>query len=129
MKFAEALRLADETGLPDLRGSYINPDISEWSNEKPPCCAIGGAAIVSRTFVFELDEGGVLTDDSRMSATDAQNCEDWSSILGGWVKCPVEHEDLHQDRIKRTIKNTIIHLYDSHLWSRSKIADWLDRKL
>ena len=53
MKFSDALRLADQLELPDLRGSFIQVKVSKWGGDKPPCCAIGGANIASGLVVID----------------------------------------------------------------------------
>lgn len=40
MLLSDALRKADEMGLPDLRRQFIEFDPAKWGGEKPPCCAI-----------------------------------------------------------------------------------------
>lgn len=120
MKFADALREADARGLPDLRNRYIAHDIRKWVGEKPPCCAIGGAAVVSGSFEFETEpESDYLSRHSYMSAQTADRCEDWKAIQKVVAGCPACPE-------KDTTYYTITHLYDDHEWSRTQIADWLD---
>lgn len=120
MKFSDALREADARGLPDLRNRYIAHDTRKWVGEKPPCCAIGGAAVVSGSFEFEMNqESGFLSGHSYHSAETADHCEDWEDIVQGTSWCPVCH-------IKGATDDIVVHLYDTHLWSRTQIADWLD---
>lgn len=120
MKFSEALREADARGLPDRCAAFIARDTREWMGEKPPCCAIGGAAVVSGSFQFEVDpESGYLMEHSRLSAQTADRCDDWKDIVHGTSWCPM-------CRYKDPTYNMVMHLYDAHLWSRTQIADWLD---
>ncbi|MDE2104175.1 MAG: hypothetical protein KGL39_43460, partial [Patescibacteria group bacterium] len=92
MKVSEAMRLADEMGLPNLRRDFIAQCLLMWEGEKPPCCAIGGAAVASRDFRFEeaSDEQGFLSDESYRSAQYALSCSDWDAIANNLcnVFCP-----------------------------------------
>ena len=120
MKVSEAMRLADELGLPDLRNGFIQVYTPGWKGEKPACCAIGGAAVASRSFQFEARDDGMLTYVAQMSATSANRCEDWKSLRRWRRQCPV------CKRGQSTAYGVVMHLYDRHWWSRTQIADWLD---
>ena len=115
MKTSDALRRADELGLPNLKKKYILENSHEWGGEKPPCCAIGGAAVVTRG--VELKEDGWIKDKSIYSTPET---DDWERIA---------HRDTSNCLVFTkygSISTSIICLYDNHLWSRTRIADWLD---
>lgn len=131
MKLTDAMRLADKLEIPDLRKGYIEMRVVAWGGEKPPSCAIGGAAIAaglwSPEFTVAPDGEQWLTSLSQYSAAfpdafglgEIQNaidfccpaCENRESALRGW----------------QYLRQVIIHLYDDHLWARTQIADWLDQ--
>jgi hypothetical protein len=115
------MRLADQMGLPDRRASFIEGDLSKWEGEKPPCCAIGGASVASRSFQFESTVDQILSDESLNSARFINACHDWHEFVAYRVyACPV------CPIIKDSAYRACIHLYDAHLWSRTQIGDWLD---
>lgn len=117
MKFTEALRLADEMGLPDLRCNFIEADTSKWVGEKPPCCAIGGANVASRAFVYETEDGR-LTHSSYASACGDDN--EWLNRTAIVMDCGCKTQ------VSALARRAITHLYDYHEWSRTQIADYLD---
>ena len=115
MKTSDAMRRADELGLPDLQGGFIQEYSGDWNGEKPPCCAIGGAAVV--THGVELDEEGWLKNRSIYATPETS---DWERIAHrDESSCPVCTK-------YGSISASIVCLYDIHLWSRTQIADWLD---
>ena len=128
MNFQEALRRADEMGLPDLRMMFIQPYIRRWEGEAPPCCAIGGAAVASGDFKFELDSVGQrLTRDSEASARRAPTCSNWEDIaskLDYQIACPAT--PCPDGLPASSLYSLVQHLYDDHGWSRTQIADYLD---
>lgn len=109
LTFSEAMREADRMGLPDRRGFFIELDVSAWGGEKPPCCAIGGANVVAK---------GVEVIDARVFGR--MMYEVSPKALLKKILCPACVECVGA-------ANWVVpHLYDSHLWSRTHIADWLD---
>ena len=130
MKFTQALRLADELELPDLRGQFVQLYLKDWGGEKPPCCAIGGAAVASGQVAIGFEDSPfgdtvllALTDEAIHSA-ESPTFDDavFSDLQWDLVfQCP--EGDYPQGMSLKTI---VIHLYDHHLWSRTQIADWLD---
>lgn len=118
MKLPEALRLADAMELPNARGHFITINVSEWGGEKPPCCAIGGANIATRAVTIEIENGQVTNE----TVSAAQKYYWWFTAASSEffsMKCPC-------DSRRDTVPHTVMHLYDVHNWSRSRIADWLD---
>ena len=119
---AQALRLADERGLPNNRGAYIRAAATNWKGEKPPCCAIGGAALVSGVGIKW--RAGLKTpivaniDDFKTPLT-----SDWEQIKDKFVTPPVPMSG------KPRVRHVIEQLYDRHYWSRTQVADWLDTVL
>jgi hypothetical protein len=113
--FAEALRLADEMGLPDKRQAFIEADTRLWGGEKPPCCAIGGANIASGRVQIVPEHGWV-------PLRQIHAASDWS-----WIgkqtrrRCPSCGRSVGFQE-----GGVIAHIYDDHKWSRTQIADWLD---
>ncbi len=122
MKLSDAMREADARELPNLRFRFIQVAKDRWGGEKPPCCAIGGANVV-RGIPFKFN-GKLLAQDSAFAA----QAIDWAELApcdAEWT-CPVSPVACLGS--KDTL-NTITHLYDHHLWSRTQIADWLDEVL
>ena len=120
MKTSEALRLADEMGLPDRHGVYVEGAVRNWGGEKPPCCAVGGAAIAAGLRI--TPEKGVVPA-WQISAATRPNTSDWAALPNA-VACPVEGCYRNEKWCGDT--GIISHLYERHRWSRTRIADWLD---
>jgi hypothetical protein len=133
MKLSEAMRLADELELPELRGEYVAQVVEKWGGEKPPCCAIGGAAIACGGWQPEFIEsyGGkrlVLTGTAYVSAMMPQ--VDDAELLSRQCRrqCPVCRARFYERFPQRgwTFRYYIEHLFDQHKWSRTRIANWID---
>lgn len=122
MKVSDAMRLADEMGIPDARHMYIERNIATWDGERPRCCAIGGAAVASGSFRMKVDSFGYLIPDSASSAMDLTRCDDRINFARPrLVDCPCGDGIRLKHRYQAAI-----HLYERHKWSRTQIADWLD---
>ena len=134
MKFSDALRLADQLELPDLRGSFIQVKVSKWGGDKPPCCAIGGANIASGLVVIDtfrdvttytrkgkeiIEKYVFLTYNSKLSRADH-----WfnSEKIVFCMIC--ERLSIPRDRFD--LIGLVVHLYDNHLLSRTLVADYFD---
>lgn len=126
VKLSDAMREADRLGIPDLRGRYIETIVSKWGGEVPPACAIGGAAIAAGIkYEFIETIGGTplaltdaTVDQSMQPAVDDVDRLDFPRDR----RCPVCYQEC------QAIREVIICLYDSHEWSRTRIADWLDKR-
>lgn len=117
MKLSDAMRLADEIGLPDLRRKFVQRHTLLWAGEKPPCCAIGGANIAAgHVWIVPFD--GMVPHEQMVAAS---STEGFDGIPTGSVKCPGGGCD--EVGVEAVV---IICLYDRHDWSRTRIADWLD---
>lgn len=109
-----SLRKADALELPDLRCSYIDPHVANWGGEKPPCCAIGGANVADGNVEMQfVGKEPVLSANSVIAAQEWR----WPNLVTWCPACTVTGSEL---------ENLVAHLYDSHEWSRSQIADWID---
>ena len=135
MNFQEALRRADEMRLPDLRMMFIQPYIRRWEGEVPPCCAIGGAAVASGDFKFELEDftlqlhsgGQRLTRDSERTSYSAPSCSNWEDVarkVDYAIACPAT--PCPDGYRSNSLYELVVHLYDDHEWSRTQIADYFD---
>jgi hypothetical protein len=115
MTMMDAMRLADEIGLPDYRGDFVHRYARDWGGEKPPSCAIGGANIAVGRAVISPDDDGWVPSTQHIAAGH------WWGPVGILTDCPVcalaNAYPLHQ---------LTAHLYDDHEWSRTQVADWLD---
>lgn len=127
MKLSDAMRLADEMGLPDARGQWVSKHVSEWEGEKPACCAIGGAnvAVGNLSFSQLSPDGDVRTDLQRAASTEGF---DVPNVSRSWLRCP--HKRCYASGRDfgphSQLRDMVAHLYDDHAWSRTTIADWLD---
>lgn len=134
MKFSDALRLADEMELPNLRQNYVERTMENWGGEKPPCCAIGGANVAAGrvTYDWHGDERwdgknqGFEPIHKLTSTAELTFQQYWGPVLAEDVNCPGEFGEGHCGALYQELSEAIIHLYDSHEWSRTRIADWLD---
>lgn len=118
MKLSDAMRLADEMGLPDLRESYVSNAPGLWGGEKPPCCAIGGANIATgRTTITVIGDEEMQWTSEEGLPIESVDGFDFPDIE---TYCPV------CSARDRYVDVQIVHLYDDHKWSRTQIADWLD---
>ena len=123
MTTAEALRAADRAELPDLRNSYIEASVAAWGGEKPPCCAIGGAALMSGVMMeFSADNRLVVNEDKFFRPLTS----DWQAVGNMKVTCPACLPSTYPRAWQGVGDAAIAHLYDVHGWSRTEIADWLD---
>jgi hypothetical protein len=109
--FTDYMRDADILQLPDLREGYIELNLRLWDNEKPPCCAVGGANLAAGVNL------GITSDDTVLEGGRALMV----GVQPSWIlklsePCPECVVDAF----------SIIHMYDDHEWSRTKIADYLD---
>lgn len=121
MKFTQALRMADELGLPDLRNQFIEERLQKWNGEKPPCCAIGGANIAAG--LFEFDAVITPSDETWLTVASVESATKHSYIPARMVACP--HSACVAGKGLMSVR--IAHLYDDHEWSRTRIAEWLER--
>ena len=135
MKFSDALRLADQLELPDLRGSFVQVKVSKWGGDKPPCCAIGGANIASGLVVVDtftdvatythkgeetIEKYVFLTYTSKLSRADH-----WfnSEKIVFCMIC--ERLSIPRDRFDLIgLASLAVHLYN-HLLSRTLVADYI----
>lgn len=149
MKTSDALRLADELGSYRIIGDFVETSESMWATarraartskrryinpEIPPTCAIGGAALASRAFsIYQEPPLGSWDSGWRIDGNpEVPDTDDWELInrdRGYNVICPkrcVSQGDKHIHRMFSSYRDAIIHLNDTHNWTRSRIADWLD---
>ena len=118
MNASEALRLADEMGIPDLRHTFVEARLKFWHGEIPPACAIGGANIAARKVTLEPYPGTQTLSPLTVRACGADN---FGLLLGGEVPCPACKKHRPAERYW-----IIQNLYDGHKWSRTRIADWVE---
>lgn len=124
MKFTEALRLADEMELPDSVGQFMVYKIEEWDGEKPPCCAIGGADIASRNVTYKIRDNIRAYNIELFTSSFLEMSERYDDEgLPDSLSCP-----FHLTKIPFPLIELIAHLYDTHLWTRTKIAEFLEGK-
>lgn len=116
---AQAMRLADELKIPNLRAHYIERYVPYWFNEKPPCCAIGGASLVCGT--KPKIEGNNVKNASDFVDI---NSTDWYDIKDAITSNPAVATSLRE---KQTVEHIIQDLYDNYGWTRTEIADWLEK--
>jgi hypothetical protein len=125
MKHSDAMRKADELGLPDRRGVWVSRFPSEWAGEKPACCAIGGANVAAGNLSFAQGVGVITTDPDRAMSTDGF---DVPNVSRSWLRCP--HKRCYASGRDygphSQLRDMVAHLYDDHGWGRTQIADWLD---
>lgn len=108
--FTDYMREADALELPNLRFELVEPDTTKWGGEKPPCCAIGGAIVAA---------GRGRLDDDGFYGLDGWPVPRWLEAQMG--RCPDT-----DCAIARAVPNIVAHLFDTHRWSRTRIADWVD---
>lgn len=133
MKFTDALRLADELEIPDQRHTFVIADISKWNGEKPLCCAIGGANAAAGKTIIEVreHEPRYLTVDSIVSF---RNWSHWPALatpfsgrrpsicLSSGLGCEPRVS------VAGNMAGAVIHLYDKHNFSRTQIAEYLEKR-
>lgn len=118
MKLSDALRLADEMGLPQIYETYIEVDSAKWGGEKPATCALGGAIIAAGLWRAEVEHGLVKDANHLYKSLPAE----WVVLRGADpLCCPVPPCGVINDSA-----SMVIHLNDAHHWERSSIADYLD---
>lgn len=128
MRVSDYMRLADQLKIPDRRRGFIEQFTIKWKGEGPSACAIGGASIASGHCSVELTEDGrMLTSKSIEQSTSVPDAEDWMEFkyVHYLLKCPACPDGITQNT---NFFEMTIHLYDDHRWSRSQVADYLDRE-
>lgn len=122
---AQAMRRADDLGLPDARKDFIVECILDWEgHERPPCCAIGGAAFAAGQEIEWCVVEGVQYV-ANAAAFERVPTSDWEHIA---YRLAIPPEYSYNDEVGKalTIYRIIIDLYDEAGWSRTQIADWLE---
>lgn len=114
---AQALRLADKFGIPEIRGKYIEAFLSKWPGEKMPCCAIGAAALVCGTRP-KIEDGAVINGKDFQDV----NSSDWHKLKYIEKVHPVYS-------CSCSLGYTIMNLFDKHKWTRTAIADWIEEQI
>ena len=127
-KLSDAMRLADEMGLPDLQNEFVAGIVDDWGGEKPPCCAIAGANIASGR--VRIEPVNRVVPHWQQLAVQRTGGFDYPKRF---PKCPASNEVPPEGESfgcsysgSGSTRSRIIHLYDDHGWSRTEIADWLD---
>lgn len=111
MSIQDAMRMADKLKIRNSRGFFIMGTDKEPKGNYYPSCAIGAAAQVTGDYSRNKGDG------SAANLKKVSNPE----LLGLNMDCPVKTCNETQP-----VYEAIIHMYDDHKFSRSKIADKID---